>query len=87
MGFAKQARPGVNSHFETVLVSSFWHSRELEPRGHLHQLSKGVGLHLLHHFAAMRLHCDLAYAELPANLFIQTTGNYQLHILPLTMCE
>src|SRR5436305_9725509 len=71
----------------SVPTSCFRHTWESEPRGHLHQLSEGVRLHLLHHFAAVCLHRDLAYAEFPADLFIQETGNHQRHHLPLTMCE
>ena len=54
----------------TIGVSSFRDTGESEPRGHVHQLSEGVGLHFLHHLAAVRLHRDLANAELPTDLFI-----------------
>ena len=46
-------------------------ARDAELRRHSHEVGKGVGLHLLHYFATVRLHCDLADAELSTNLFIQ----------------
>ena len=58
-----------------------------ESRGHCHQIGERVGLHLVHHFAAVCLHRDLAYAEFPTDLFIQQTGNHQRHNLPLTTGE
>jgi hypothetical protein len=35
-------------------------ARDAKPRGHSHEVSEGIGVHLLHHFAAVSLHCDLA---------------------------
>src|SRR6266581_4662405 len=58
-----------------------------ESHGHCHQISERVSLHLSHHLTSVCLHCNLAYAEFPTDLFIQQTGNHQRHNLPLTMCE
>ena len=59
-----------------------WSAWDAEPRGHSHQVGKGIGLHLLHYFAAVGLHCDLTDAELPTNLFIQQARDNQRHNLP-----
>ena len=81
---------GIGYTFVSVFsfgLSSFRHAWKSQPLSHLHQLSEGVGLHLVHHFAAVCLHRDLAYAEFPADLFIQRTGNHQLYNLTLTMID
>ena len=48
-------------------------------RSHPHQVSEGIRLHLLHDLPSMRFHCDLADAELAADLFIQHAGDDQCH--------
>src|SRR2546430_8645690 len=37
---------------------------ETEPRGHFHQVGERIGLHLLHHLAAVGFYRDFADAEL-----------------------
>src|ERR1700740_2896109 len=54
----------------------------MESASHFHQVCNRVGLHLLHHLASVRLHCDLADAELATDLLIQQTGDDQRHDLP-----
>jgi len=41
----------------------FISSGKFESGGHLHQICKRVGPHLLHHLASVRLHGDYADAE------------------------
>jgi hypothetical protein len=52
-----------------------WLTRGPESARHPHQVGKGVRFHLLHNLPAVRLHRDLADAELTANLFIQQPGD------------
>src|ERR1700677_734650 len=52
------------------------HMRSIRPchaktLSQIDQLSKRIGIHLLHHLAAMCLYSDFTDAELAANLFIQ----------------
>lgn len=42
---------------------------------HFHQISERVGLHFLHHLAAMGLYSDLADTEFPTNLFVSTMSD------------
>ena len=55
-----------------------------EPFGHSHQVGERIGFHLLHHFAPVGFHRNLADAQLPSNLFIQQAGDNQHHNLPFT---
>jgi hypothetical protein len=48
-----------------------------ELSSHPYKLSEGIRLHLLHRLPPMCLYCDLANAELVANLFIQYTADEQ----------
>jgi hypothetical protein len=44
---------------------------QAECGGHRHQLGKGVGLHLAHHLASVRLDRDFADAKFSADLLVQ----------------
>ena len=46
---------------------------EVEPGAHRHERGQRVRLHLAHYLPAVRLHGDLADAELAADLFIEET--------------
>ena len=52
-----------------------------EARGHPHEGSKRIGLHLAHHPAAVRLDRDLADAEFSTDLLIQEARYDQRHDL------
>jgi hypothetical protein len=54
---------------------------DAEPRGHSHQVGKGIGLHLLHYVAPVGFHCYLADTEFPTNTFIQQARDHQRHNL------
>ena len=58
-----------------------------EPRGHVHQLRQRSRLHLAHHATAVRLYCDLADAEITADLFVELTAHHQRHHLTLAKSE
>ena len=53
-------------------VSAWWSRREAESRCHCHQIGQGVGLHLPHYAAPVRLHGDLTNAKVVPDLLIQT---------------
>src|SRR5271154_6239839 len=57
--------------------SAFRNRCETEFRGHPHECGERVGLHLLHHFAAMRLDRDFADAELRSDLLVKPTTDYR----------
>jgi Zn-finger in ubiquitin-hydrolases and other protein len=58
-------------------------ARESELRCNIHEVGERAGIHLPHHLASVRLHGNLADAELKADLFIQQTADHQRHDLPL----
>src|SRR5437762_708917 len=60
---------------------------EAEPRGHFHQVGERIGLHLLHHLAAVGFHRDFADAELATDLLVQPAGDHQVHDLPFATGE
>src|SRR5881396_2323219 len=60
---------------------------EAEPRGHFHQVGERIGLHLLHHLAAVGFYRDFADAELATDLLVQPAGDHQVHDLPFAMGE
>src|SRR5882762_6169437 len=45
--------------------------RGAESRGHCHQVGEGIGFHLPHDTASVRLYRDLANAQVAPNLFVQ----------------
>jgi hypothetical protein len=53
------------------LLSAWWSRREAESRCHCHQVGQGVGRHLPHYTAPVRLHGDLANAKVVPDLLIQ----------------
>src|SRR5580692_6313676 len=55
-------------------VSSIWHGRRAESRGHIYEIDERACLHFAHHVAPVHLHHDLAYAELATDLLIQFAG-------------
>src|SRR5215470_596348 len=59
-----------------------WGSAWMKSRGHFHQICYRIGLHLLHHLAAVRFHRALGNAELASDLFIQQTGDDQCYDIP-----
>src|SRR5262245_16569653 len=63
--------------------------RWLQPQagGHGHEVGQGVGLHLEHHLAAVRLDGDLTDAELAGDLFVQPPGNDECHDLAFAWRE
>lgn len=58
-------------------ASDVRHSYDAELRGHLHQVGKRPGFHLLHHLSAVRFHRYLADAKLSTHLFVQQAGDHQ----------
>src|SRR6266480_1091682 len=60
---------------------------ETEPRGHFHQVGERIGLHLLHHLAAVGFYRDFADAELATDLLVQPAGDHQVHDLPFATGE
>jgi hypothetical protein len=62
-------------------------ARDAEPCSHVHQLGQGRGLHLAHHLAPVRLHGDLADAELGTDLLVQKAGDYQRQDFSFTPTE
>src|SRR5947208_17052527 len=60
---------------------------ETEPRGHFHQVGERIGLHLLHHPAAVGFYRDFADAELATDLLVQPAGDHQVHDLPFATGE
>src|SRR5580704_8892283 len=71
-----------HSNCWTVPLSGFRQWLETQVRGHSHQASQRVCLHLSHHLAPMRLHRDLGDAELAADLLIQLARDHERHDLP-----
>ena len=51
-----------------------------------HQLSYRSDTELLHHPAAMNFHCFLRHAKFAAHLFVQHSGNHELHHFELARC-
>src|SRR5271168_4432285 len=49
---------------------------DAEACGHVDQIGERGGLHLPHHLAAVRLHGDLADAELAAHLLVHQAGGH-----------
>src|SRR5215472_10227091 len=47
--------------------------------GHPHEVGEGVGLHLTHHLASVRLHGDFGRAESGRDLFVEETGDDARH--------
>src|SRR4051812_3912820 len=62
-------------------------AEDLEPRGDSDEIGYGARLHLPHHLAAVRLHRDLADAELRAHLLVEHPRNYQAQHLALAPAE
>src|SRR5256886_9334499 len=60
---------------------------ETEPRGHFHQVGERIGLHLLHHLAAVGFYRDFADAELATHLLVQPAGDHQVHDLAFATRE
>src|SRR5688500_15333417 len=58
-----------------------------EPGRHPDQLGQGARLHFPHHLTPMRLHRDLADAELAADLLVQPARDDQRHDLLLATAE
>ena len=44
---------------------------QAEARRHRDQIRQGLGFHLAHHLSSMRLHRDLADAEIAADLLVE----------------
>src|ERR1700733_10506 len=62
-------------------------SRKAELRGHLNQIGDGIGLHLFHDLASVRLHGNLADAQFAADLLVWPAGGYQCHHLAFATGE
>src|SRR5256886_7003384 len=60
---------------------------ETEPRGNFHQVGERIGLHLLHHLAAVGFYRDFADAELAPDLLVQPAGDPRVHDLPFATGE
>ena len=61
--------------------------RDSKPRSHIYQVGKRGGFHLAHHAASVRLHGNLADAQLEANLLVQKTTDHQRHDLLLATAQ
>ncbi len=59
------------THNHRYPASAWWSRREAESRCLCHQIGQGVGLHLPHDTAPVRLHGDLANAKVVPDLLIQ----------------
>src|SRR5580693_6436729 len=68
-------------------VSSIWHRRRAQYRGHIDEVDERARLHLSHHLAAVCFHRDLADAELATDPLIQLAGDHQIHDLALASGE
>jgi hypothetical protein len=69
--------------FEAIRLLLSLLARGSELRCNIHEVGERAGAHLSHHLASVRLHGNLADAELEADLFIQPTADHQRHDLPL----
>jgi hypothetical protein len=69
--------------FEAIRLLLSLLARGSELRCNIHEVGERAGAHLSHHLASVRLHGNLADAELEADLFIQQTADHQRHDLPL----
>src|SRR5256886_13553149 len=70
-----------------VIEPSERRTTETEPRGHFHQVGERIGLHLLHHLAAVGFYRDFADAELATHLLVQPAGDHQVHDLAFATRE
>src|SRR5580698_2165590 len=69
--------PGTSRHRSSYYGST--HKAELS--GHLDQVRDGIGLHLFHDPASVRLHSNFADPQIAANLLIRPAGDNQGHYL------
>ena len=58
-------------------VSAFGCSGKAKSRGNIYQASQRFGSHFLHHSPSVRLHRELADAELATDLLIQFADDHQ----------
>src|SRR5215471_10661361 len=69
----KARSPAPSSRLGRLLCRALGHPKFL---GHFHQICERVGLHFLHHLTSVCLHCDLADAQLAADLLVQQTRDH-----------